>query len=188
MMETLDLFVRDPVTLDGIVPPFTRDETLLQYAYRKYRPGRGLGWMGDDDTQPNEVEEFSIVVDGKKCFGKMNYYRGSPIDIVAQIVNEILASPEPKFVDNTAWKWLKENEIPLKKSFKYWKAMERVNGIKEVEKKIQALQQQLRIGRILASVDAVQIHEDRVYDALEFHRSCREFGMTESEISAMYNR
>ena len=44
--------------------------------------------MGDDDdTPPNEVEEFSIVVDGKKCFGKMNYYRGSPIDIVSQIVS-----------------------------------------------------------------------------------------------------
>ena len=42
-METLDLFVRDPVTLDGIVPPFTRDETLLQYSYRKYRPGREFG-------------------------------------------------------------------------------------------------------------------------------------------------
>ena len=188
-METLSLFVREPVSLEGFVPPFSKEETLLQYAYRKYRPGRGLGWMGDDDdTPPNEVEEFSIVVDGKKCFGKMNYYRGSPIDIVSQIVSEILAGPELTFGDNAARKWLKENEIPLKKSFRYWKAMERVNGIKEVEKKIQALQQQLQIGRILASVDAVQIHEGRVYDAQEFHRSCREFGMTESEIARMYDQ
>lgn len=40
MMESLDLFVRDPVTLEGIIPPFTRDEALLGYEYRRYKPGR----------------------------------------------------------------------------------------------------------------------------------------------------
>lgn len=186
-MESLDLFVRDPVTLDGIIPPFTRDETLLQYSYRKYRPGRGLGCWDEYDTPAKEIEESAITVAGKRCVGKMDYYRGSPIDIVAQLVNEILMSPEPKFVDNTAWKWLKENEIPLKKSFQYWKAMERVNGIKEAEERLKALQYQIRIGKILASVDAVQIHEGRNYNVEERQRACREFGMTESEIKRAYD-
>ena len=188
MMESLDLFVRDPVTLDGIIPPFTLNETLLGYEYRRYKPGRGLGCWEDDYDKIPDTEEWSITVDGKKCYGKMNYYKGSQFEIVAQIVNEILASPEPMFIDNTAWKWLKENEIPLRKSLRYWKAMERVNGIKEVEKKVKDLQQQLRIGKILASVDAVQIHEGRVYTVEECQRACREFGMTESEIDYAYNR
>lgn len=187
-MESLDLFVRDPVTLDGFIPPFTREETLLQYSFRKYRPSYGFGACYDDDERnpPREIEENSIVVDGKKCIGKMDYYRGSHIDIVSQLVNEILASPEPKFVDNTAWKWLKENEIPLKKSFRYWKAMDRVDSIKEYEMKIRDLQRQVRLGKILASVDAVQIHEGRVYDGLEYQRACREFGMTEKEYNEIH--
>lgn len=188
-MESLDLFVRDPVTLEGIIPAFTRDEALLGYEYRRYKPGRfGLGASDDDYDNVPDTEEWSITVAGKKCYGKMNYYSGSPIEIVAQIANEILASPEPKFVDNTPWKWLKENEIPLKKSLRYWKAMERVNGIKEAEKKIAHMQREVRIGKILASVDAVQIHEDRVYNVTECQRACREFGMTESEIAYAYNR
>lgn len=190
-MESLDLFVRPSVTIDGLVPAFTLEETLMGYSYRKYKPGRfGLGCYDDSEysvPQP-DIEESSIVVDGKKCVGKMNFYRGSNLEIAMQIANEILASPEPKFIDGTAWKWLKENEVALKKSFRYWKAMERVKGIKEAEAKAAALQQQIRLGKILASVDAIQLHEDRIYDALEYHRACREFGMTEVEIAQVFER
>lgn len=186
-MENLDLFVRPPVTLEGVVPPFTRDEALLGYSYRKYKPGRGLGCWEDDYDKIPETEEWSITVDGKKCYGKMNYYKGSPFEIVAQIVQEILAMGEPKFVDNTAYKWLKENEIAVRKSLRYWHMMERVTGIKETENKIAHLQQQVRIGKILASVDAVQYLDGVVYDLTEKQRACREFGMTESEIAYAYN-
>lgn len=141
MNESLDLFVREPVTLDGVVPAFTKEETLLGYEYAKSKIHRGLGWNEDDNGEPREIESWSITVDGKKVHGKMNFYQGHKLDIVLAIVNEVLMSPEPKFVDNTAWKWLKDHELPLKQSIRYWKAMQRIDSIKEAERKIQALEQ-----------------------------------------------
>lgn len=185
-MENFDLFIREPVTLDGVIPPFTREETLLGYSYRRYKPARGFGVYDDYDPPAQDIEEYSITICGKKCIGKMSYYRGSNLDIVLLIVNEILAIPTPKAHDNTIYNWLKENLVPLKKSLRYWKAMERIEGIKNYETKIQQMQQQVRLGKILASVDALQIIEDQVYNDSEYRRACREFGMTETELAKIY--
>ena len=45
----------------------------------------------------------------------------------------------------------------------------------------------IRIGKILASVDALQIQEDKNFSVQERQLLCREFGMTENEIKKAFN-
>ena len=183
MTSNLDLFVREPVTLAGFVPPLTREKTLLGYEFNTYKPGRGLGWT---DDEPEEQKQWSITVEGQKFAGRMNYYSGDALDISHQIAAELLATPENLVKNNPAYKWLKENKKDLAISFRYWKAIKRITEIKQAEERIQNLQRDVRIGKILSSLDAIQVLEGRKYSMEESHRACREFGMTEEEIKIAY--
>ena len=186
-METLSLFVREPVSLEGFVPPFSKEETLLGYNYNKSKVFRGFGWNGDDDEPDQFVEEWSITVCGQKFTGRMNYYSGSPFDIAFQIAKDVIKSGAVGEKANAALKWLKENEKDLLISVKYWKAISRLDGIKETEARVKELEQRLKLARVISSIEALEIREEASFSQTDIHRLCIEFGLTDDEYRAIYH-
>jgi hypothetical protein len=187
-METLSLFVREPVSLEGFVPPFSKEETLLGYNYDKSKVFRGLGWNGDDDEPDRYVEQWSITVCGQKFVGRMDYYSGSSFDIAFQIARDVITSGAVGEKANIALKWLKENEKDLLTSVKYWKAISRLDGIKETEARVKELEQRLKLARVIASIEALEILEDSSFSQTDIHRLSIEFGLTDDEYRAVYQR
>ena len=186
-METLSLFVREPVSLEGFVPPFSKEETLLGYNYDKSKVFRGFGWNGDDDEPDRYVEQWSITVCGQKFVGRMDYYSGSPFDIAFQIAKDVIKSGAVGEKANIALKWLKENEKDLSISIKYWKAISRLDGIKETEARVKELEQRLKLARVISSIEALEIREEASFSQTDIHRLCIEFGLTDDEYRAIYH-
>lgn len=179
MQTRLNLF-REPVTLDGYVPKFSREEVKLGYTYSK---SEVYGWNMYGDEDPCKEKEYhetwKIKVAGKEIFGTRNYYSGSVFEIVAEIANAYLegAKYHPRIKEEAAYKWLVENASDLTNSNRYWAAVAHREDIQRVKDKIADLQEQVRIGEIWASVRAVQVHEERSYSHDERMLLAAEFGL-----------
>lgn len=173
-MTQPNLFVRDPVSISGYTPKFSRREVLMNYKYEQREAHRGFG-MYDDNEPPRIIKEHSIVVADTKIIGRSEYYHGSVHAIVADIANEYIEGYRRNATKPPAYTWLTTNAVDLSNSARYWEAMIRIDGINKAKREIEDLKNQIRIGEILASVDAVGVlgektipHDDRYLLAVEF--------------------
>jgi uncharacterized protein YerC len=73
-------------------------------------------------------------------------------------------------------------------SVKYWKAISRLDGIKETEARVRELEQRLKLARVISSIEALEILEDSSFSQTDIHRLCIEFGLTDDEYRAVYQR
>lgn len=179
MKPQANLFCRDPVSISGYTPKFSRSEVLMNYKFEMLEPGRGLGWY--DDDEPRKIPCYSIEVSGTEIIGKQNHYSGSDHAIVAAIANEYIEGCKRTGTKPPAYTWLTFYAIDLSNSARYWEAMIRIDGIKAAKKKIDDLQNQVRIGEILASVDAVGVLGEKTLTTDERYLLATEFGITYDE-------
>lgn len=178
-MEQSPLFCREPVSISGYTPKFSRREVLMNYRYEEREAFRGFG-VWDENEPPRITKEHSIVVLDTKITGHKEYYNGSNYAIVVAIANEYIEGYRK--TKPPAYVWLTENAVDLSNSVRYWKAMIRIDGINKAKREIEDLKNQIRIGEILASVDAVGVlreetipHDDRYLLAVEFGMTPEEY-------------
>ncbi len=183
-MTPQNLFIREPETLDGYTPRFNRIECQLGYTARETVPGRMLGNFYDD-TPPEPYTEHSITVLGKKIIGRHRYYRGSVFMAAAAISREVLTAGRPGS-GYEVYDWLDQNREDLANSIRYWEAILRLEGIQKAQQEIKALKERIRIAEILASVDALQVKENRSFNQTEYQLACIEFGMSQEEYLNLY--
>jgi hypothetical protein len=150
------LFVREPETLDGFIPPFTRHETKLGFQMKTVKVGRGLGvcTLNDDDDEPLYDYRYSITVAGQTYTGQAGHYDDDVLEVVVRLVNELLSSST---CTQAAREWLRENHTALNTSLFYWRAQRRLEEIAKAERELAELQERITKARIYASIDAVQV-------------------------------
>jgi len=158
----MSLFRRDPETLDGFKPKFTREFMRFGYTLRKVQIGGGLG---DMDFNPNDIEfrdEHTITIYDVTLVSTDYYSINSRVsDIIASMCNKFLKDEGNKERHPKAWKFLTENAAELNNSNRYWLAIEHLEQIEKVRKEIADLQDQVRRAEYVASINAVEVKQRR---------------------------
>lgn len=178
-MTQPNLFCRDPVSLSGYIPKFSHHGVLMEYRYEERKAFCGFG--GYDDESPRIIKEHRIIVNGTKIVGRNEYYHGSVHAVVATIANEYIAGYKRAEIKPAAYMWLTENATDLSNSARYWDAMIRVTKIAVAKKQIEDLKNQVRIGEMLASVDAVGVLREETLSTDDRYLLAIEFGITPDE-------
>jgi hypothetical protein len=170
------LFIRDPVLLDGYIPKFTKQETLLNYRVKEVTIGGGLGSM-EDPTFENRmcitIEGEEIMIDERYFYGYSSIYH----DILKAVNLCISKSSTSKKVTD----WINKNYDDLVNSAGYWHAIDFQERIKKEEANIAELQENVRLRKIWANVLNVQVLLTRRFNESDRLRTAVEFGMTEEE-------
>ena len=152
---TTPLFVREPETLDGFEPPFSREQCMLGFNMVTIRIGGGLGSM---DEESRTGYRYSIMIAGFKYDGIQDDYPClDNLELAVRLANEFLADKSHAQKAPAAWKWLTENTHDLNVSVWYHRAQRRLSEIESAERQIRELQERVRVGRIQASIDAIEV-------------------------------
>ena len=164
----VSLFKREPETIDGYVPKFSKAEVLMGYDVRmsEYKVGFGMAWDENDPHIGEKTYYHSIVILGHKIDGESSpeyggpYYGMSNYDIVATICNRILKQTLDTYLPDVK-KWLAENVDDLNNSRRYWQAYDHRQEIEKEKKKVAQLLRRIERAEWLASTKAVEVKEGR---------------------------
>lgn len=199
MIESLPLFVRDPVYLYDYAPKFSKQESSLFYNSQKIegRYGRGIGFYDDEDGDERISFRHTITVNDVKLeyrehtgFDRIpgaNDIFDAALEILSQAyaIKHFDISPRPYANSKNlekATNWLNENFKDLRLSIGYWKAMERLSLIAKKQEALKKIEEEIRIGKIISYVEATAVKEGKLLTSSEFDLLCLEFGMLKSEL------
>lgn len=155
----MNLFQRDPESLNDFIPRFSREEVLLGYKVTQVQIGGGFKWMGDPEDIMFE-DRSSITILGQKFEGEGQYFL-TAFEIVVEIVNAFFANAVNKRNYPEQWKFLTENAHELNISRHYWIAMDHLAEIEKIENKIYEMKEQVRKAKYIASMMAVEVKSGR---------------------------
>lgn len=158
----MGLFQREPETLDGFTPKFSRAFMRFNYHYEKVKVFRGFG-VYDEADEDRYSDEHSIEVLGKKITSSREFYGWPVSDIIATMINEYIASKR----GDEAYHFLVDNAHDLNISKKYWGAVEHLEKIEAVKREILEKQRQVERATYLASVNAVEVKAGRTLSKAE---------------------
>lgn len=170
MTDQLPLLRRDPVTLDGIIPTFTRDEVLFGVTSFQVQTNRGgFGVYHEDQPPPVYETRYRIKVCESTLEGIYEPY-GNPnaisasddiFTVVAKIINHFFSNKQNRMAHWAAWDYLTTNSAALNNSKRYWQAVEHLKTIKLEEEKLEEQKRLLERARALASLKAMEVRENR---------------------------
>lgn len=161
----MSLFKREPETLEGYTPKFSREETLLGYKFERYQ-ARGLGLYHDEGEEPKWHERHTITVLGKEISGPGPYTQDR-YEIAVDIANNFLAHPQNEKRMPEVWAYLKENARELSNSKRYWKSWEHLQEIKKAKAEAAAIMRRVERALVIASVNALQTKAERSFSLQE---------------------
>ena len=183
MSEQLPMLFSDEYSLEGYVPRFTYQETLLGLHTTRVQVGgegsfRGFGAWDDEDERykgpPVYESRYSITVEGVEIHAQ--HYGSNPNDIrqtdtslevVAKIVNQFFANANNEKRYPAQWAWLKENTRSLNQSKRYWAAMIHLREIRKEEEKVEQLQRRIARGKLVAQLRAAEVLSGRAFTTEE---------------------
>lgn len=171
----MNLFVREPESLEGYTPEFSQEETLLGYAYEKYEVGGGFKDFDYDRENPKYAERWSIQPLGVLITGQYNFYQGDKFDVAAKIANEFLKDAGCRIKNPEVWNYLNTNATGLTNSKRYWKARNHRERIDEKIAERDALTTMITRAEIVHSMFAAEVKDQRNYTREEKDRALTEF-------------
>lgn len=148
----MGLFQREPETLDGFTPKFSREFMRFGYTYRQITPHPGFG-VRDDDDEPQPYDEHTITVCGNEIRSTQKYYFSNTRDIITTMINEYVSADRK----TEAYQFLKDHAHELNVSNRYWAAIEHLEEIERVKKQIAELQRKVLRAGYVASINAVEV-------------------------------
>lgn len=164
------LFKRDPETLDGVVPKFSRTECMLNLKVESHQVGgegtfRGFGAFDEDDERYKGPPRYDytayITVAGFTMMGSCSI-NDSDYDKATALANNFLAYKPNKEAHPEAWKYLAENSEELNLSKRYWRAMDHQGHIAKQKAKLVLLQAAVEQSEHFASLYAIEVKAGRV--------------------------
>jgi len=163
MSDQLPLFSDGPYSIEGYVPHFTREESMLHLRTWKTERGRFRGLGGtdedlvDDDTPVwhHSIKVLELVIyDDPACFISMH---SSQFDRAALMANWWLKNPAHEKSHPKEWQWLKDNARLLNLSSRYWFAVDHLNNIREKEAEVAAIEARLVRARLVQQLLAYEV-------------------------------
>jgi len=161
------LFIKEPVTLDGYKPHFTREECLLGLKCRQVQIGGGLGDLDYDPNDPKYENRYSITIAGHEIHGDGEYYGERDLEIAVLIANQFLANKENALRYPDAWAFLVTHGPGLTNSKRYWLAVDHRKQVDEAKQELAELQRRIWRGEIVASLRASEVHAERNFSQEE---------------------
>lgn len=181
MNDQASLFVREPETLDGYTPKFSREEVRLGYKCSKYQTsGRGMGrWASNDDNDDDEPQysyTYTLTILGYTWSAPVSSYGENTSLIVVELANAFLANTKNKELHPEVWQFLTVNSKDLSNSNRYWLSITHLEKIAEKQAKVDLILEDIRKARIIASVNAVEVKSGRRLESNERSILTSEFG------------
>ena len=171
----MNLFAREPETLDGFTPAFTRAEVRMGYKSETRQAFRGFGPC-DDDDEVKYVTEYSITICGHRITSSdANLEYKTEPEIIATMVNDFIAYQGNKRYHPEAWDFLAENAAELNRSRIYWEAMDHRNEIDRQRRVAADMLEQCRRAEWVSSLYALQAKEGRRFSLEEKNLLLAEF-------------
>lgn len=189
MSDSLPLFQRERVTLDGYTPKFNEQEILLGYRVTLHQISgegmfRGFGAFDEDDARYQGPAMFEhthyITVAGHEFSGPIGCVSG-PNDAVVQLANWFLSYKPFKEKYPEAWQFLAENGHDLSESNRYWAVVRHQREIAKKKAQIEELQRTIARAEWIAQVNIYEVLEGRKLTEQERSQVYAEFtGVTGS--------
>lgn len=161
-MNQLPLLAEPEVpSLSSYSPKYTREQCLFSYQCKSLQVGGGFKDFSFDPDNIQYVDEHSVVVLGHTIVGAKRYYSGRALHTVIAIVNEFMGNKDNKKNHSDIFDYINEHAADLSCSVRYWLAVERQADIDKKQKDIDLLQHAITQQRILAKIDAIEVHRER---------------------------
>lgn len=171
----MNLFVREPETLDGLQPKFTRAEIRMGYKTESRAVFRGFGPCDDDDEEKFLTYHIITIRDHIITSSDANLEYKTEPEIIAKMVNDFIAYQGNKRYHPEAWGFLVENAAELNRSRIYWEAMDHRNEIDRQRRAAADMLEQCRRAEWVSSLYALQAKEGRRFSLEEKNLLLAEF-------------